>query len=56
MTELLPSWPTTPSSCGSVVLREFTDEDAHHLEVASGMRHMSGLALPLVWLTGIQGL
>jgi [ribosomal protein S5]-alanine N-acetyltransferase len=29
MTEQLPSWPTAPPSCGSVVLREFTDEDAH---------------------------
>jgi [ribosomal protein S5]-alanine N-acetyltransferase len=25
----LPSWPVTPPACGSVVLREFTDEDAH---------------------------
>jgi [ribosomal protein S5]-alanine N-acetyltransferase len=29
VTELLPSWPTTPPSCGSVVLREFADDDAH---------------------------
>jgi [ribosomal protein S5]-alanine N-acetyltransferase len=29
MTEQLPSWPTTPPSCGSVVLRAFRDEDAH---------------------------
>ena len=29
MTEQLPSWPTTPPAYGSVVLREFTDEDAH---------------------------
>lgn len=25
----LPSWPTTPPSFGSVVLRAFTDQDAH---------------------------
>jgi ribosomal-protein-alanine N-acetyltransferase len=29
VTEQLPSWPTTPPTCGSVVLRQFTDEDAH---------------------------
>ena len=29
MTEQLPSWPTTPPTYGSVVLREFTDEDAY---------------------------
>ncbi|MCB5275409.1 Spermidine N(1)-acetyltransferase [Arthrobacter sp. SO5] len=29
MTEHLPSWPTTPPSYGSVVLREFTDDDVH---------------------------
>jgi RimJ/RimL family protein N-acetyltransferase len=29
MTAQLPSWPTTPPCYGSVVLREFTDEDAH---------------------------
>jgi ribosomal-protein-alanine N-acetyltransferase len=29
LTEQLPSWPTTPPTYGSVVLREFTDEDAH---------------------------
>ena len=29
MTEQLPSWPTAPPTYGSVVLREFTDEDAH---------------------------
>jgi [ribosomal protein S5]-alanine N-acetyltransferase len=29
MTERLPSWPTTPPTYGSVVLRAFTDEDAH---------------------------
>jgi ribosomal-protein-alanine N-acetyltransferase len=29
VTEQLPSWPTTPPTYGSVVLREFTDEDAH---------------------------
>ncbi|TDC49309.1 N-acetyltransferase [Jiangella ureilytica] len=29
MTEQLPSWPTTPPAYGSVVLREFTDKDAH---------------------------
>jgi [ribosomal protein S5]-alanine N-acetyltransferase len=29
MTEQLPSWPTTPPACGSVVLRAFRDEDAH---------------------------
>jgi ribosomal-protein-alanine N-acetyltransferase len=29
MTEQLPSWPTTPPTYGSVVLREFTEEDAH---------------------------
>jgi [ribosomal protein S5]-alanine N-acetyltransferase len=29
MTEQLPSWPTTPRTYGSVVLREFTDKDAH---------------------------
>jgi RimJ/RimL family protein N-acetyltransferase len=29
MTEQLPSWPTTSPTYGSVVLREFTDEDAH---------------------------
>lgn len=28
VTEQLPSWPATPPACGSVVLREFTDEDA----------------------------
>lgn len=27
--EPLPSWPTTPPACGPVVLREFTEEDAH---------------------------
>jgi [ribosomal protein S5]-alanine N-acetyltransferase len=29
VTAQLPSWPTTPPTYGSVVLREFTDEDAH---------------------------
>ena len=29
MTEQLPSWPTTPPTYGCVVLRGFTDEDAH---------------------------
>jgi RimJ/RimL family protein N-acetyltransferase len=29
VTEQLPSWPTTPPTYGSVVLREFTDEDVH---------------------------
>ena len=29
MTEQMPSWPTTPPTCGSVALRAFTDEDAH---------------------------
>jgi len=29
VTEQLPSWPTTPPTYGSVVLREFTDKDAH---------------------------
>jgi ribosomal-protein-alanine N-acetyltransferase len=29
VTEQLPSWPATPPAYGSVVLREFTDEDAH---------------------------
>ena len=29
VTVQLPSWPTTPPACGSVVLREFTDADAH---------------------------
>jgi ribosomal-protein-alanine N-acetyltransferase len=29
VTQQLPSWPATPPACGSVVLREFTDEDAH---------------------------
>jgi [ribosomal protein S5]-alanine N-acetyltransferase len=29
VTEPLPSWPTTPPTHGSVVLRAFTDEDAH---------------------------
>jgi RimJ/RimL family protein N-acetyltransferase len=29
VTEQLPSWPATPLTYGSVVLREFTDEDAH---------------------------
>ena len=29
VTGKLPSWPATPPTCGSVVLREFTDEDAH---------------------------
>ena len=29
MTEHLPSWPTTPPTYGSVVLREFTDGDVH---------------------------
>jgi hypothetical protein len=29
VTEQLPSWPTAPPTYGSVVLREFTDEDAH---------------------------
>lgn len=29
MTEQLPSWPTTPPAHGPVVLREFTDDDAH---------------------------
>jgi RimJ/RimL family protein N-acetyltransferase len=29
VTEQLPSWPTTLPSYGSVVLRAFTDEDAH---------------------------
>jgi RimJ/RimL family protein N-acetyltransferase len=29
MTEPLPSWPTTPPSYGCIVLRAFTDQDAH---------------------------
>lgn len=29
MTEHLPSWPTTPPTYGSVVLREFTHDDVH---------------------------
>jgi RimJ/RimL family protein N-acetyltransferase len=29
MTERLPPWPTTPPTYGSVVLREFTDDDVH---------------------------
>jgi [ribosomal protein S5]-alanine N-acetyltransferase len=29
VTAQLPSWPTTPPSYGSVVLRAFTDQDAH---------------------------
>jgi ribosomal-protein-alanine N-acetyltransferase len=29
VTQELPSWPTTPPTFGSVVLREFRDEDAH---------------------------
>ena len=29
MTVQRPSWPTTPPTYGSVVLRAFTDEDAH---------------------------
>jgi ribosomal-protein-alanine N-acetyltransferase len=29
MAAQLPTWPTTPPACGSVVLREFTDKDAH---------------------------
>jgi [ribosomal protein S5]-alanine N-acetyltransferase len=29
VTAQLPSWPTTPPTYGSVVLREFTTEDAH---------------------------
>jgi [ribosomal protein S5]-alanine N-acetyltransferase len=29
MTEPLPSWPTTPPAHGRVVLRAFTDADAH---------------------------
>lgn len=29
MTAQLPSWPSTPPACGSVVLREFADEDVH---------------------------
>lgn len=29
MSEQFPSWPTTPPAYGSVVLREFTEEDAH---------------------------
>jgi [ribosomal protein S5]-alanine N-acetyltransferase len=29
VTEQLPSWPTTPPTYGSVVLREFTDDDVH---------------------------
>jgi ribosomal-protein-alanine N-acetyltransferase len=29
MTAQLPSWPTTPPTYGSVVLRAFTDEDTH---------------------------
>jgi ribosomal-protein-alanine N-acetyltransferase len=29
MTGQLPSWPTTPPTYGAVVLRQFTDEDAH---------------------------
>ena len=29
MTEQLPSWPTTAPTHGSVVLRAFTDDDAH---------------------------
>ena len=29
MTPQLPTWPTTPPAHGSVVLREFTDKDAH---------------------------
>ena len=29
MTEQLPSWPAIPPTYGSVVLREFTDDDVH---------------------------
>jgi [ribosomal protein S5]-alanine N-acetyltransferase len=29
VTAQLPSWPTTPPTYGSIVLRAFTDEDAH---------------------------
>lgn len=29
VTQQLPSWPSTPPTCGSVLLREFTDEDVH---------------------------
>ncbi|WP_026875802.1 GNAT family N-acetyltransferase [Jiangella gansuensis] len=29
MTEQLPPWPTAPPTYGSVVLREFTDDDLH---------------------------
>lgn len=29
MTEHMPSWPSTSPAFGSVVLREFTDEDVH---------------------------
>ena len=29
MTEHLPSWPTTPPTYGSVILREFTEDDTH---------------------------
>ncbi len=29
VTEQLPSWPTTPPTYGSVVLREFTDDDVY---------------------------
>jgi [ribosomal protein S5]-alanine N-acetyltransferase len=28
-TEPLPSWPTTPPTYGSIVLRQYTEEDAH---------------------------
>jgi len=35
MTEQLPSWPSTPPAYGSVVLREFTEEDVR-LAVALG--------------------
>lgn len=35
MVEELPSWPTTPPAYGQIVLRRFTDEDAH-LAIAMG--------------------
>ncbi len=44
MTAQLPTWPTTPPTDGSVVLREFTDGDAHlavELGHGLGLRDLS---------------
>lgn len=43
MTEQLPPWPSTPPTSGPIVLRRFTDDDAH-LAIALG----AGPYFPLI--------